>query len=426
MSALPQVNPYLVTGTQKQPAPWFVGKGLEMGEQGLYHLPRDHAWHSGPTYFCDDFNEWHYFTFLGKDKKTGHNVSLFSVIIWQGWVAPLNRPNILQMFAWHDKDTGEFIGSTVVPSGKLESDGSTGDEFGFKYSVKDPDEKGFFTSYDYAQERWNFKSFATPKSQLIGGKPYSMDVTGFVKVPGYVPMAYWGLESIGYNPKFDQNPETMYGLTYYYTAPQMEMTGQVTLDDGVHEIEGLAWFEHQWGNFQNTEQCRYFWGYARFDSGDAITWRQYYGNPAGKLDPDAIYDLSAEQKGWKDPHYGVDRFAFIPKGQAPEYSFGPSFVFTPIKWWKSPKSGVDFPWWGELKTPKGTFYLSPTYPEQETITPMGAFIEGALLLRKDSIDGPVVAQGFCELMQLPAHGVSLIRSLPERTDLQFNGGLKRK
>jgi hypothetical protein len=43
MSALPQVNPYLVTGTQKQPAPWFVGKGLEMGEQGLYHLPRDTA-----------------------------------------------------------------------------------------------------------------------------------------------------------------------------------------------------------------------------------------------------------------------------------------------------------------------------------------------------------------------------------------------
>jgi len=122
----------------------------------------------------------------------------------------------------------------------------------------------------------------------------------------------------------------------------------------------------------------------------------------------------------------VDRFAFIPKGQAPEYSFGPSFVFTPIKWWKSPKSRIDFPWWRELKTPKETFYLSPTYPEQETITPMGAFIEGALLLRKDSIDGPVVAQGFCELMQLPAHGVSLIRSLPERTDLQFNGGLQRK
>ena len=45
----------------------------------------------------------------------------------------------------------------------------------------------------------------------------------------------------------------------------------------------VCWFEHQWGNFRNTEQARYFWGYARFDNGDTITWRQYYGNPAGKL-----------------------------------------------------------------------------------------------------------------------------------------------
>jgi hypothetical protein len=47
--------------------PWFVSDGLEMEEEGLYHLPRDHAWHSGPTYFCVDFNEWHYFTFRGTE-----------------------------------------------------------------------------------------------------------------------------------------------------------------------------------------------------------------------------------------------------------------------------------------------------------------------------------------------------------------------
>ncbi len=53
-------------------------------------------------------------------------------------------------------------------------------------------------------------------------------------------------------------------------------------------------------------------------------------------------------------------------------------------------------------------------------------MEGALLLRKDSIYGPVVARGFCELAQLPASGPPAGRGLPERTDIQFNGGLKRK
>lgn len=65
----------------------------------------------------------------------------------------------------------------------------------------------------------------------------------------------------------------------------MDMQGSVTLADGVHVIEGVAWNEHQPGNFRNTEWARYFRGYARFKNGDAMTWRQYYGNPAGKLHP---------------------------------------------------------------------------------------------------------------------------------------------
>jgi hypothetical protein len=55
----------------------------------------------------------------------------------------------------------------------------------------------------------------------------------------------------------------------------------------------------------------------------------------------------------------MNRFAFLPKGKAPQFAFGPSFLFTPIKWWTSPKTGGEFPWWGELKTPKGTFYRDP-------------------------------------------------------------------
>lgn len=403
-------------------APWFSGSGLEVGEQGLYHLPRDHAWHGGPTYFTDDFNEWHYFTFQGTDKKTGHAVTLFWCSFSQGWNKALNRPLMFTLFAWHDTVTGEFIGTTIAPSGKFESSGSDKPDFGFKYSISDADEKGYAWSYDHADERWHFRSFATDKSKIIG-KPYSMDLTGLVKAPGYVPMAYWGLESIGIQKLYNQNPETMYGLTYYYTAPEMEMSGTVTLADGVHEIEGVAWFEHQWGNFRNTEDARYFWGYARFDNGDSFTWRQYYGDAST---PAGLAGANAAHPNWSEPHPEVSRFAFIPKGQAPEYSFGPSFLFTPIKWWTSPKTGVDYPWWGELKTPKGTFYLSPTFPEQESTSPAGSFIEGALLLRRDSIDGPVVARGFCELAQMAARGAAASRELPERTDLQFDGGLKRR
>jgi hypothetical protein len=404
---------------------WLAGDGLELGEQGIYKLPRDHAWHSGPTYFVNDYFEWHYFTFLGTDKKTGHEVSLFLCMFSAGWSKELGRPLMFPVFAWHDTVTGEFQGTTFYPLGTLETRGSGTSDFGFTYRVKDPDGKGFQTSYDHAQEKWAFKSFCTDESKILG-KPYQVDVTGFVQEPGYVPAAYWGLESIGYSKLYNQNPETMYGLTYYYFAPQMEMSGTVTLADGAHEIEGVAWYEHQWGNYRNTENARYFWGYARFDNGDAFTWRQYYGNPVGKLDPEVPFDVKAAREAWDDPHPEVSRFAFVPKGEAPRYAFGPSFSFTPTRWWTSPDSGVEYPWWGEMRTPEGTFYLSPTFPAQESIATTGSFIEGALLLRKDSIDGPVVARGFCELVQLSANGPAMSRELPERADIQFNGGLARR
>jgi len=409
-----------------QPGGWLVSDGLELGEQGIYQLPRDHAWHSGPTYFVNDYFEWHYFTFLGTDKTTGHDVTVFLCLFTSGWSTDLGRPVMFPIFAWHDTVTGEFQATTFYPLSPFHTSGSATNDFGFTYAVSDPDEKGFETSYDHAQEKWTFTSFCTEDSEIQGTKPYQLDVTGFVKAPGYVPSGYWGLESIGFNPLRDQNPATMYGLSYYYIAPNMEMTGTVTLDDGAHEIEGVAWYEHQWGNYRNTEQARYFYGYARFENGDAITWRQYYGNPVGKLDVEEPFDLTAAREAWNDPHPEVNRFAFIPNGQAPQYAFGPSFLFTPIKWWTSPDSGVEYPWWGEMKTPKGTFYLSPTFPAQESVSHAGSFIEGALLLREDSIDGPVVARGFCELVQLPARGPAISRQLPERTDTQLPAALRRR
>jgi hypothetical protein len=97
--------------------------------------------------------------------------------------------------------------------------GTAAPNFGFQYSANDDDGKGFAWDYDHAAERWNFKSHATEKSKIVGS-PHKVELTGVVKAPGYVPMAYWGLESIGYRNGFDQNPETMFGLTYYYAAPR--------------------------------------------------------------------------------------------------------------------------------------------------------------------------------------------------------------
>ena len=199
-------------------------------------------------------------------------------------------------FAWHDKVTGEFIHTTIVPFGKFQSTGSGDSGFGFKYALDDPDGKGFEIGYQHAGEQWHFKSSA-PKKSKIDGQPHELDVTATVKASGYIPSAYWGLESIGFQKLYNQNPETMYGLTYYYTAPDMEMKGSVTLADGVHD-RGSGMVRTSVGQLSQHEQARYFWGYARFQNGDTITWRQYYGNPVGKLHVEVPFDTVAARKGW--------------------------------------------------------------------------------------------------------------------------------
>src|SRR5271166_1656417 len=88
--------------------------------------------------------------------------------VFPGLTKEFNRPFMFSLFAWHDTETGEFIGTTIVPNGKFRSSGSGEPNFGFKYAIKDADEKGFETTYKYAKERWILKSFATAKSKITG------------------------------------------------------------------------------------------------------------------------------------------------------------------------------------------------------------------------------------------------------------------
>ena len=190
----------------------------------------------------------------------------------------------------------------------------------------------------------------------------------------------------------------------------METTGTLKVAGKTIRFSGMGWFERQWGNFRNVYQYRYFYGYARITNGDAFSWRQYYGGP-----------------GFTEPHIEMNRFQYIDgKTGVPENYFGPSMVAEPTQWWTSPSTGQRYPWWGTMTTPKGTYYYGPSHPDQEGIGLAGGFIEGVIQFREGSPDGPIVATGFCEIVDLsspmddgndPSMGPAITRTLPERDDL---------
>jgi predicted secreted hydrolase len=43
------------------------------------------------------------------------------------------------------------------------------------------------------------------------------------------------------------------GSSYYYSRPQMPVSGAVKLDGEILDVSGVAWFDHQWGNFEVNE-----------------------------------------------------------------------------------------------------------------------------------------------------------------------------
>ena len=390
----------------------FEGPGIEsVSGQAPYTLPRDHAMHGGKFYQTNDFNEWQYITILAKDLDTGDDISVFWVPLSQGWMKEDGRPLQNGLFSYHNIKTGEFHTALVVFPGKFTSEGTAPDakDFRFKYAMSGPD-TAFSTEYLHASESWHF----TAKSTIAEGKnaPFSLDFTSVAEFPGYVPAAYWGLEAIGYDPKDRQNPETMYGLTWYYIAPNMATAGTLNVAGKTIRFKGTGWFEHQWGNFRNAYQYRYFYGYARMTNGDAFSWRQYY-----------------DGQGFTQPRLEMNRFQYIDGSTGRrENHFGPTITAEPTKWWTSPSTGQKYPWWGVMKTPKGTFYYGPSHPDQEGIGLAGGFIEGVIQFRQGSPDGPIVATGFCEIVDLsspmkdgndPSMGPAITRGLPEKPELEW-------
>jgi predicted secreted hydrolase len=61
------------------------------------------------------------------------------------------------------------------------------------------------------------------------------------------------------------------GSSYYYSRPQMPVSGAVKLDGEILDVSGVAWFDHQWGNFEVNEFGWDWFALQLEDGTDSIT-----------------------------------------------------------------------------------------------------------------------------------------------------------
>jgi predicted secreted hydrolase len=350
--------------------------------QALYTLPRDHRWHGGPFYETQEYWEWHYWTAFVSDVESGEEWGLFYTTMRNAFNPATGEPGVLNYLSLTNFATQTFYPSSrvAVAGGQVAGfpDDTTSDD-DFAFGIDSGDGLVLHERYYAGDERWGFRM----SSSAIGDRPaLAIDVELLLQEPGYLPTTPTGVEEEGYSRDGLYNPETMYGLSYYYYAPTMALTGTITAGAETHQVTGSAWLEHQWGNYSTAdpEAYRWRWGSVRFDDGGGINWRQWERGPDN------------------EPVYHLNHFAIHTADGRVSYGHGRDFTYEVLETWVSPRTGHQFGLYALLHTPLGTFHVSPIVPDQE-IEIAGLtepLWEGALEVRRDDSNGELVGRMYME------------------------------
>ena len=139
------------------------------------------------------------------------------------------------------------------------------------------------------------------------------------------------------------------GGSYYYSRTDMAARGSLTLGDTTYQVDGSAWFDHQWGDFISVGGGGWDWFAVNLDDGTDLTLSLV-------RDADGSYPLI----------YGT---RVRPDGTA-EHLDRQAFTVKVTGSWTSPATGARYPagWSIHLPDDLLTIDLSPTVAAQELDT----------------------------------------------------------
>jgi len=173
------------------------------------------------------------------------------------------------------------------------------------------------------------------------------------------------------------------GGTYYYSRTRMTVNGKYFTAPDTHlPVSGLAWFDHQWGDFIAVGAGGWDWFSAQLDDGRDLTISLVHG-PGGVevLDYGTLVAADGSAR-----HLTADQFKVTVLGR-----------------WTSSHTGADYPagWRIELPSQRVTLELTPTLADQEldTTASTGAtYWEGEVTIDGTCGDGHRLAgRGYVEL-----------------------------
>ena len=169
------------------------------------------------------------------------------------------------------------------------------------------------------------------------------------------------------------------GSSYYHSRPRMAATGEIEVGGEVLEVEGTAWYDHQWGDFISVGGG-WDWFGVNLDDGTDLT-----------------VSVIRDPAGAEVPAYGTIRDArgdrTLPPGTVSVEATGS---------WTSPHTGITWPSGWRLDVPAEdlSVTLRPTLADQEldtTGTTGVVYWEGSQVVSATRGDEVIGGEGYVEL-----------------------------
>ena len=165
--------------------------------------------------------------------------------------------------------------------------------------------------------------------------------------------------------------------SYYYSRPQLQVNGSITLADRASAITGVAWLDHEWSSrYLMHDAAGWDWTGINFDDGASLMAFRIRNARGATLWAGGAYRDAAR----------VRRV------------FGPGDVeFVPQRQWRSPRTGIDYPVSFRVRAGEFEATLDPLFPDQELDARGGVGVvywEGAVRAR---VGARVIGRGYLEL-----------------------------
>jgi predicted secreted hydrolase len=165
--------------------------------------------------------------------------------------------------------------------------------------------------------------------------------------------------------------------SYYYSEPQLGVTGTVVHNGEEKTVTGTAWLDHEWSSeYLAPDADGWDWVGANLDDGSALMAFQIRGKDGTKVWAYA---------GLRDRNGQFTRFK-------PE-----QVNFEPQRMWRSPRTNATYPVAMRIEIDSTVWFLNPLYDDQELDsreTTGAVYWEGAVIVTRD---GKSAGRGYFEM-----------------------------